>query len=97
MINTVQVEINGEVFTTEKNAKLISLCDNNITDLEFMCRAGACGVCLIKVIEGRGNITEKTEEEKILLPMLTDDKDARLACQVKIMGDIAVQKIEEFA
>ncbi|MDP8212148.1 MAG: 2Fe-2S iron-sulfur cluster-binding protein [Candidatus Zapsychrus exili] len=46
----------------------------------FSCNAGACGSCLIKVLEGADNLNDLTAEEKDL----GLDKTTRLACRCKI-------------
>ncbi len=46
----------------------------------FGCNEGVCGLCKINIIEGEENLSELTEEEKVL----SRDKKHRLACQCKI-------------
>ncbi len=46
----------------------------------FGCQEGICGLCAINILEGEENLSELTEEEKVL----SRDKKHRLACQCKI-------------
>jgi ferredoxin len=72
-----------------------------LSDLEFElrdsdvipagCRAGACGACVIEVLNGFGCLSEPTERELKLLTFLGyDDGKFRLACQCKINGTATI-------
>ena len=53
----------------------------------FGCTEGICGSCRIEILEGEGNLTDLTEEEKTF----NMDKKTRLACQCKIKnGDVKI-------
>jgi len=53
----------------------------------FGCQNGLCGTCMINIDSGEENLSELTEEEKIL----ERDKKHRLACQCKIKkGEIRI-------
>jgi len=73
------------------------LCDSHVTALQFGCRAGSCGTCLVRVIEGMHNLSRVTDNEKILLPELTDDPSVRLACQVRVLGPVFLIPATPFA
>ena len=47
----------------------------------FACTEGICGTCVIEVVEGMGNLTPFTQEEK---DFLGEQHKERLACQCKI-------------
>lgn len=94
MSNKVTVTINDDAFTTQRGIDLIELCDNEITDLNFMCRKASCATCLIEVIEGAENINPVTGQEKIVLSMVSDNANARLACQVRLNGNIKVETLK---
>jgi ferredoxin len=56
--------------------------------LLFGCRTGLCGTCLVRV---EGELPPPDEDEQELLEMLAPgDPHARLACQVKLVGDLRV-------
>lgn len=60
------------------------------------CRGlGTCGTCAVKIT---GSISPSTKREKWRLnfPPHQHDKGLRLACQVKVLGDIEVRKFEGF-
>ncbi|MBI3623491.1 2Fe-2S iron-sulfur cluster binding domain-containing protein [Candidatus Pacearchaeota archaeon] len=53
----------------------------------FSCEDGDCGTCMIEIEEGMGNLSERTEPEKLM----TFD-NLRLGCQCKIMkGDVRIR------
>jgi ferredoxin len=60
-------------------------------DLTFGCRAGSCGTCRVRVTDGLGHCSEMTSEERDFLRGLDAPKDQRLACQVTVRGDIAIE------
>lgn len=47
----------------------------------FACEEGICGTCVIEVLEGEENLTERTEEEE---DFLGDVDNERLGCQCRI-------------
>lgn len=69
---------------------VLELCDAHITSLRFCCRAGSCGTCLVRVLEGMDNLSAPTSNETILLSELTTDSRARLACQIQVLGPVSL-------
>ena len=54
----------------------------------FGCRAGVCGTCKTKVIEGMENLSEKNEQEN----EMDLEEGERLMCQCKIKsGEVKIQ------
>lgn len=92
-----QVRIGDVSLTGHEGQRLIELCDAHVTPLPFGCRAGSCGTCMVRVIEGMGNLSGVTDNESILLPELTDDPSARLGCQLRILGPVRLIPAEPFA
>ncbi len=85
-----EVRIGDATLRAREGQRLIELCDAHVTPLNFGCRAGSCGTCLIRVDAGMENLSEVTDVEEILLPELTDDPKARLACQVRLTGPVTL-------
>lgn len=48
--------------------------------VEFNCKNGVCGTCMIDIVKGEENLSPLTKEEKDL----ARDKKHRLACQCKL-------------
>ncbi len=52
-----------------------------------------CGSCLVQV---EGSVSEPTEPEKLRMavPPHSQHSDRRLACQVKVLGDVKITKFD---
>lgn len=75
-----------------------------LTDLEFElhgkksipfgCRSGACGACLIEVVDGISSFNTKGEDETAFLVELGFPGDAfRLACQCKLLAAATIRPL----
>ena len=59
-------------------------------DITFGCRNGSCGTCRVRVTEGLEHCSETGPEERDYLQSLSAPADQRLACQVCVQGDVAI-------
>ena len=59
-------------------------------DITFGCRTGSCGTCRVRVTEGLEHCGEPSPEERDFLQSLDAPPDQRLACQVSVQGDVAI-------
>jgi len=59
-------------------------------DITFGCRTGSCGTCRVHVVEGLEHCSEAGAEERDFLKGLDAPPDQRLACQVCVHGDVAI-------
>ncbi|WP_243303522.1 2Fe-2S iron-sulfur cluster-binding protein [Geothrix oryzisoli] len=59
-------------------------------DITFGCRTGSCGTCRVRVVEGLAHCSDMGTEERDFLRGLEAPPDQRLACQVIIHGDVAI-------
>jgi 2Fe-2S ferredoxin len=58
-----------------------------ILGVEFNCKNGVCGTCMIDIVKGEENLSPLTKEENDL----KRDKKHRLACQCKIIsGEVEI-------
>ena len=91
-----KVEITTDEKTIEvvDNYAMIDMCEDHDTSILFGCRDGACGACMIKVIDGAENLTPMQDDEKDFLETMAAEPDERLACQCRVFGDIHL--INEF-
>lgn len=61
----------------------------------FGCRSGICGTCLIQIEESYEQLIPPTTEECEALEIYAPgNMKARLACQVSLVADIALRKIQ---
>ena len=60
-------------------------------DITFGCRTGSCGTCRVRIAEGAANCPAPGPEERDFLAGLGAPPDQRLACQVVVHGDVAIE------
>jgi ferredoxin len=70
---------------------LPDIADASGADITFGCRSGSCGTCRVRVAMGLEHCSSMTAEERDFLSQLGVPSDQRLACQVSVQGDIAVE------
>ncbi len=59
-------------------------------DLTFGCRTATCGTCRVKVEGAEGSCSAPTPEERDFLRALNAPVDQRLACQLRVLGDLRI-------
>ena len=63
--------------------------------IPFGCRAGACGACVIEVLEGHSNLSNREEAEEWFLESLGfPEKRFRLACQCLLNGEVVLRIVK---
>ena len=86
--------LNDEIeIEVEEGASLQSAANDADSGLPFGCRAGTCGTCVIRIMQGGETLEERGFVEDDTLGVIgVDDPNARLACQTFIGdGDIDVE------
>ncbi|BBH53370.1 2Fe-2S iron-sulfur cluster-binding protein [Fluviispira sanaruensis] len=78
----------------EQGAAIIDVCETEETSILFGCRDGACGACMIRVLENPENLSPMEEHERDFLETMAAREDERLACQCKVLGDVTVEVSE---
>lgn len=73
---------------------LIDMCEEYDTSILFGCRDGACGACMIRVTDGKENLTPMQDDERDFLETMAAEPDERLACQCKVLGDVTCEVSE---
>lgn len=81
----------GTVIEVKKGAALVEVADEHETELDFGCRDGVCGTCIMRVRAGAENLSPVTDEERDTLENFAAAPGQRLACQVKIVGDVEIE------
>lgn len=73
---------------------MIDMCEEHDTSILFGCRDGACGACMVKVLEGKDHFSPMQDDERDFLETMAAEPDERLACQCKVLGDVTIEVSE---
>lgn len=73
---------------------LIDMCEDYETSILFGCRDGACGACMVRVLEGAENLSPMQDDERDFLETMAAEPNERLACQCKVRGDVKLEVSE---
>lgn len=73
------------------SAAIIDVCEDEDTSILFGCRDGACGACLIRVLENPQNLSDMQEQERDFLETMAARENERLACQCRVNGDVTIE------
>lgn len=84
----------GETYEVPAGQSFLDLCQEKDIPHPFGCTVGSCGTCRLVLEEGAGNIQPLNDEERETVEMSTDVEGARLGCQMKIQGDVAVRPVD---
>ena len=95
----------SETFTVETKEILFDALDKQGEQLPHGCLAGSCGACRIEILSGPENLKAPSEVEKNTIEAIrqnyeringkgsADNKEIRLSCRAKVLGDIEFQKL----
>ena len=76
---------------------ILDLLDGTHMRLPYGCRAGSCGVCRVRVLNGLEALEERGFVEQDTLSNCKDPLDVRLACQARVKKDFQGQLLLEAA
>lgn len=91
----VQVQPAGVEFTVPEGEPVMRAAQRLNLRWPNVCGGEAmCGVCFVRVLEGAEHTSEMKREERFRLDFVGKGKDdtARLACQLRITGPVALFK-----
>lgn len=88
------VKTDKKNINVELGASIIDVCENEETSILFGCRDGACGACMIRVVENPNHLSPIEDHEKDFLETMAAREDERLACQCKVLGDVTIEVSE---
>ncbi len=69
---------------------LVSAIQNGL-QLRHDCTEAICGTDRVKILAGKEQLSEKTENEELTLEMMNAGADERLGCVARVLGDVTVQ------
>ncbi len=92
-MHKVVISTTGESFNLPHKAYLSDAAELQLGGLEFGCRAGGCGICVIEVEIGVENLTRLEQKEADFLIWLGHaESNKRLACQCRLLGDVTIRQ-----
>lgn len=83
----------GQTHDVPAGTSFLDFCRENDAPHDFGCTVGSCGTCVLVIEQGEKNVKPITDDERETVEMCTDVKGARLGCQLKILGDVAVRPV----
>lgn len=102
----VSIEGTDKVFEVKEGEILYdSLCDRG-EELPHGCLSGSCGACRVEVVSGKENLQPagvieqntiealKVEFTETRGPEFVKDKEIRLSCRAKVVGDVSIVPIK---
>ncbi len=82
---------NFEPIEVPKDSNLMDILMENGVPVASSCGGQAvCAKCLVKVVEGKENMSPETTDEADMRDIHEWSKSERLSCQVKVQGDITI-------
>ena len=90
----VTIKTDNKTIEVAQGYAMIDLCEDHDTSILFGCRDGACGACMIRVLEGAENLSPIRDDERDFLETMAAEPNERLACQSKVLGDVKVEVSE---
>ena len=70
---------------------LQAIADAAGADITFGCRSGSCGTCRVRILSGLQHCPAMAAEERDFLQGLGAPGDHRLACQLRVEGDLELE------
>ncbi len=81
----------GETIDVPQDKNLSEVVDITSSPILFGCRTGICATCIVKVHTGSENLSLMDEDEKEVIEINTNESDCRLACCLKLKGDVTLE------
>lgn len=88
--------VTGQTFEVPAGTSFLEFCQKNNAPHDFGCTVGSCGTCRLVIESGAENVAPYPagSEELETLEMCTDVPNARLGCQLRIMGDVKLRPVD---
>lgn len=90
----VTIKTDDMTIDVPENYALIDMCEDYDTSILFGCRDGACGACMVRILEGGQNLTPMKDDERDFLETMAAQENERLACQCRVKGDVILEVSE---
>lgn len=90
----VTITTDDKTIDVKDGYAMIDMCEDHDTSILFGCRDGACGACMVRVLEGADNFSKMEDDERDFLETMAAEPNERLACQCKVLGDVKIEVSE---
>ena len=82
----------GITVSVPAGTRLIEISEKVGAGITYGCREGECGTCMMRIVSGMENISERSVLEDKVLQENMAGRNNRLACQAQVLGgDIVVR------
>lgn len=90
----VTIKTDNLTIDVPENYPLIDLSEDHDTSILFGCRDGACGACMVRILQGAEQLTAMKDDERDFLETMAAQPNERLACQCRVKGDVTLEVSE---
>jgi len=87
----VTITTDKKTIEVAQDYAMIDMCEDHDTSILFGCRDGACGACMVRVLENPQNLSPMQDNERDFLETMAAAPNERLACQCKVLGDVVIE------
>jgi ferredoxin len=81
----------GQSFEVAAGTTILVSAIQNGLQLRHDCTEAICGTDRLRIVSGKDNLSDKTENEELTLEMMNGGADERLGCVARILGDVTVE------
>jgi ferredoxin len=93
-MSLVIFEYSGCEFQVASGDRFLDVLDDSEGHgLPIACRAGNCGSCRVRVLEGEHALVPPAAAEKKLLDLCGAKRNERLGCQIRVTDDPTLQRV----
>jgi ferredoxin len=76
----------GITVTVPAGTRLIEVSEKVGAGITYSCREGECGTCIMRIVSGMENMSERSVLEDKVLQENMAGRNNRLACQAQVLG-----------
>ena len=76
----------GITITVPAGTRLIEISEKVGAGITYGCREGECGTCMMRIVSGMENMSERSVLEDKVLQENMAGRNNRLACQAQVLG-----------
>ena len=81
----------GQTFEVAAGTTILVSAIQNGLQLRHDCTEAICGTDRVKIVSGKENLSDKTENEELTPEMMNGGPDEQLGCVARVVGDVTVE------